>query len=247
MYRNSNDAKILIKLIIMNKTLVCIVNHNDNDNAIMLKMMFSPHFETIIIDSKSDKVEDDFDIKLENVGYSGLFNAACEIAEEKGVDGILFICSDVSIKKKQANQIVDKISNMDPNEIGVYSPSSRGQSHAHCKKRGEDFREVAFVEGFMFYAFMDILKEVYPVDLSVNKLGHGLDAHKGLACIKNNKKCIIDDSIEIYHKEGTGYNTSEASSQFISYMNQHVDLKGFWNSYQVSGYNSDLMLKNISK
>ena len=71
----------------MNKTLVCIVNHNDSDNAVMLKMVFSNYFETIIIDSKSDKVEEDFDIKLENVGYSGLFNEACEIASEKDVDG----------------------------------------------------------------------------------------------------------------------------------------------------------------
>lgn len=231
----------------MNNNIVCIVNHNDNDNAIMLKMMFSNYLETIIIDSGSDVVLDDFDVKLPNVGYSGLFNEACDIAIKKEVDGILFICSDVSIKKKQVKEIVDKINNLKSSEIGVYSPSSRGQSHAHCKKRGEEMREVVFVEGFMFYAFIDIIKEVYPVDLNINRLGYGLDAHKGLACIVNNKKCVIDDSIEIYHKEGTGYNTQVASNQFISYMNLHKDLGEFWRNYQAHDYNSDLFLNYINE
>lgn len=229
----------------MNNNIVCIVNHNDNDNAIMLKMMFSNYLETIIIDSGSDVVYDEFDVKLPNVGYSGLFNEVCDISIKKNVDGVLFICSDVLIKKKQAKQIVDKINNLDPNEFGVYSPSSRGQSHTHCKKRGDEMREVVFVEGFIFYSFMDILKEIYPIDLSVNKLGYGIDAHKGLVCILNNKKCVIDDSIEVYHKEGTGYNTRTASSQFISYMNIHKNLGDFWNTYQSHGYNSDLMLESL--
>lgn len=231
----------------MNKILICIVNYNYNDNAIILKRMFSSYSETIIIDSDSSKKEEDFDIIIKNNGYSGLFNKACEVAIEKKVDGVLFICSDVSIKKKQAKQIIEKISTLNSNEIGVYSPSSKGQSHAHCKKRGEKFREVVFVEGFMFYAFMDILKEVYPVNLDVNKFGYGLDVHKGMVCMQKNKKCIIDNSIEVYHREGTGYDTVEASHQFISYMDKNANLKKFWKIYQENNYDSDLMMKKMKK
>lgn len=229
-----------------NKSIVVIVNHNYNDNAIMLKMMFSKHIDTIIIDSGSDKVDDEFDIKLPNVGYSGLFNKAFEVAVEKKVDGLLFICSDVCIKKNQTKQIVEKINKLDLREIGVYSPSSRGQSHTHCKKKGDNIRDVVFVEGFIFYASMDILKEVYPVDLEINKLGYGLDVHKGLICLNKKKRCIIDDSIEIYHREGTDYNTNTASVQFINYMNKNKELGEFWELYHKNNCDSDLLIKNLN-
>ena len=54
--------------------LVCITNHNNNDNAIKLKKDFFNYFETIIIDSKSKIIMDDFDVKLDNVYYTGLLN-----------------------------------------------------------------------------------------------------------------------------------------------------------------------------
>ena len=38
--------------------LVCITNYNSNENAINLKNNFSKYFETIIIDSKSSKIEE---------------------------------------------------------------------------------------------------------------------------------------------------------------------------------------------
>jgi len=233
----------------MNNNIVCIVNHNYNDNAILLKERFHKYIsDTIIIDSKSDIVEESFEIKLENVGYSGLFNKAIELGLEKNKDGILFICSDVFIKKNHVEKIVDKINFLDQKEIGVYCPSSWGQSHAHCKKRpGGGLRNVVFVEGFMFYASVEILKQMYPVDLNINKLGYGLDAHKGMLCLKNNKRCVIDDDIDVYHTEGTGYSTNEATSQFVNYLNKNLELKKFWSDYEKNNYNSDLMLKNYNK
>jgi len=72
----------------MNKedVLVCITNYNSNENALSLKSNFSKYFETIIIDSKSNIIEDGFDIKLENVFYTGLFNESvnqCKIRNKK--------------------------------------------------------------------------------------------------------------------------------------------------------------------
>jgi hypothetical protein len=66
--------------------LVCITNYNSNENAINLKNNFSKYFETIIIDSKSSKIEDEFDIKLENVYYTGLVNESinqCKLRNKK--------------------------------------------------------------------------------------------------------------------------------------------------------------------
>ena len=58
----------------LNKILVCINNHNDNDNAKKLKKEFSEYIDTIIIDSGSTEKLVDFDVKLDNLYYSGLYN-----------------------------------------------------------------------------------------------------------------------------------------------------------------------------
>ena len=58
----------------LNKILVCITNHNDNDNAKKLKKEFSEHIDTIIIDSGSNEKLDEFDLNFDNLYYSGLYN-----------------------------------------------------------------------------------------------------------------------------------------------------------------------------
>lgn len=234
----------------MKNTLVTIVNHNLNYEAINLKNIFKEHFKSvIIIDSGSDLQPDEFDIKLPNVGYSGLFNRAVKEVIEKEYDWLLFICSDVVMKKSDAEKLKNQI-NMLSDDIGVYSPASTGQSHKHCKNmQSGNLRDVVFVEGFIFVANKKILEQIYPVDVNVNKLGHGLDAYKGYLCVKNKMRCVIDDTVVVYHREGTGYNTNEASSQFLQWMNQPnmVEFLAFWNNYLYCGANSDEALKKYKK
>lgn len=231
------------------KVLVTIINHNLNDESINLKSLFSDKFDTIIIDSGSKEQPDEFDIKLPNVGYSGLFNRAAQEVIEKQYDWLLLICSDVVFKKSDAEKIKNQI-NMLSDDVGVYSPSSTGQSHKHCKNlKSEGLRDVLFVEGFIFAANKKIIEQIYPVDVNVNKLGHGLDAYKGFLCLKNNMRCVIDDTITVYHKEGTGYNVMEASNQFLAWMSQinMGEFLSFWNTYLYCGANSDEALKRYKK
>ncbi len=85
----------------------------------------------------------------------------------------------------------------------------------------------------MFAAHKDILKELYPVNLTINTLGYGLDAYKGYLCIKKGIKCVIDDKIKVFHPLGTGYNTNTASMQFLNWMEQPDmnEFKKFWFDY----------------
>ncbi len=78
-----------------NNILVCITNHNSNENAINLKNSFSEYFETIIIDSDSNIIEKDFDIKLENVYYTGLVNESVNQCKLRNKKYLFFIASDV--------------------------------------------------------------------------------------------------------------------------------------------------------
>jgi hypothetical protein len=231
------------------RTLVTIVNHNLNDEAINLKNIFSEQFDTIIIDSGSNVQPNEFDIKLSNVGYSGLFNSACEQVLNSDYDWILFICSDVVLKKSDVEKIKTSIETL-PTDVGVYSPSSTGQSHKHCKnQKSGGLRNVVFVEGFMFAASKQILSQIYPVNTEINKLGHGLDAYKGFLCIQNNLRCVVDDTITVYHSEGTGYNTTIASHQFLNWMSQPQmsSFSAFWNTYLYYGADSNKALEAFRK
>jgi hypothetical protein len=232
------------------RTLAVVVNHNLNDEAINLKNIFKEHFNSvIIIDSGSDVQPDEFDIKLTNVGYSGLFNRAVQEVIEKEYDWLLFVCSDVVMKKSDVDKLKINIDEL-PGNIGVYSPASTGQSHKHCKNHSStSLRDVVFVEGFIFAANRIVLEKMYPVDTSINKLGHGLDAYKGFLCLKNKMRCVVDDKIIVYHREGTGYNTGEASNQFLAWMSQpHMgEFSAFWSNYLYYDTNSDEALKTYRK
>ena len=230
--------------------LVTVVNYNLNDAAINLKTILSSKFENvIIIDSGSKKQPDEFDIKLENVGYSGLFNRASQEMIDKNYDWLFLICSDVVMKKSDVEKLKINIDAL-PEDVGVYSPSSTGQSHQHCKNRQSGgLRDVLFVEGFIFAASRKIIEKVYPVDLNINKLGHGVDSYKGFLCLKNKLRCVIDDNIIIFHREGTGYSTVEASNQWLNWMAQPNmgEFAAFWNNYLYHDANSDEALNSYKR
>lgn len=197
--------------------LVCITNHNNNDNSIKLKKDFSKYFESIIIDSKSDLIIDEFDIKLENVYYTGLLNQSFKETIEKNKKKCFFIASDVYIDN--ISDIVDCILSLD-DDIYLWAPSSRGQSHDHCKnKKSTSLREVPYIEGFCFLSDIEVVKNLYPICTKRNKYGFGIDLLMGFNCIKLlKKKCVVDDRVEIYHREGTGYDQSKALYDMYNWM-----------------------------
>ena len=197
--------------------LVCITNHNNNDNAIKLKKDFFNYFETIIIDSKSKIIMDDFDVKLDNVYYTGLLNQSFKETIERNKKKCFFIASDVYINN--ISDIVEYISLLE-DDVYLWAPSSSGQSHIHCKnKNSGGVREVPYLEGFCFLSDIEVIKNLYPINTQKNKYGFGIDLLMGFNCIKLlKKKCVIDDRIEIYHREGTGYDQSKALYDMYNWM-----------------------------
>lgn len=200
--------------------LVCITNHNSNENAIELRNNFSEYFDTIIIDSKSDVIEDEFDIKLGNVYYTGLFNESVNQCKVRNKKYLFFIASDVYCDQK-ISELVESLGD----DIYLWTPSSRGQSHYHCKNfKTESFREVPYLEGFCFLSHIDCFDSLYPVSMEKNLYGYGIDLLLGYNCVKKlRKKCVVDDRVEIYHKEGTGYNQSKALNDMYNWMMSEFD------------------------
>ena len=206
----------------LNNILVCITNHNENENAIHLKNNLSSYFDTIIIDSESDIVLDEFDIKLPNVYYTGLLNESFKQSIERNKDYCFFIASDVYIN--DFKKLSECILSLDEN-VYVWAPSSKGQSHIHCKNLDSgNIREVPYVEGFCFLSNIKVVDSLYPISLERNKYGFGIDLLMGLNCIKRlGKICAVDDRIEIYHREGTGYDQSKALRDMYTWMFNEFD------------------------
>lgn len=206
----------------LDNILVCITNHNNNENAIHLKNNLSNYFETIIIDSESDNVLDEFDVKLNNVYYTGLFNESFNQTKIRNKEYCFFIASDVYINDFE--KLAHCVESLDE-DVYVYAPSSRGQSHAHCKNFSSySLREVPYLEGFCFLSNIKVVDDLYPVSLEKNKYGFGIDLLMGLNCIKRLRKiCVVDDRIEIYHREGTGYDMGAALRDMYNWMFNDFD------------------------
>lgn len=208
----------------MNKQdiLVCITNHNSNDNAVELKSSFSKYFDTIIIDSNSNEVLEEFDVKLGNVYYTGLVNESIKQCKIRNKKYLFFIASDVYYDNYE--EVCDIIYSLN-DDIYLWSPSSRGQSHYHCKNfKTDSIREVPYLEGFCFLSHIDCCDFIYPVSMEKNLYGYGIDLLLGYNCIKIlKKKCVVDDRVEIYHKEGTGYNQGKALQDMYNWMMSEFD------------------------
>lgn len=217
--------------------LVTIVNHNHNENALRLQSLFSRDFRTFVIDSGSAEKDNRF-ILLENVYYTGLFNKASEILLNSEEKWLLFIASDVEISDdnywKLSRRLRDRRSF---NNIGLYTPSVRGRSHQFLQNQTGffKFRDINFVEGFIFIACREIIQKMHPVDIKLNKIGWGLDVMKGFIAKQLGKRCVVDDLVEVYHPPTAGYSYEEAVSnckrwaetqsiEFRKYLKQNTGL-----------------------
>lgn len=196
--------------------LVAIVNHNHNQEGIALKKSFAPYVSTVLIDSGSTFQGDEaaeFDYRLANVYYNGLMNQAYELLQGD-LTHMLFVTSDVEILDTQA--LVQRIVQVyNTHQVGVYAPSARHSTHGHMnhQKGKKGLRRVTFTEGFCFAMPKSYMDDFCPIDLSVNKIGHGIDMYLGFLSMDREEYALVDDSIVVHHPHGSGYSAKEARIQ----------------------------------
>ncbi len=230
--------------------IVCVTNHNYNENSIKHKEEFLKiGIESYIIDSGSEDTLSEFDILLPNVYYNGLLNESIKLTINKNKKYMLFVAGDVFIDNYI--ELIDNILVLE-DDVYLYSPSSRGRSHPWCKKNilGNSIRDVIFVEGFMFLSHIDLINVIYPIDISINKYGYGVDVLLGyITYTQFKKRCVIDDRIEVYHTEKIGYTTALAVDEMNNWIdtltNEQIQyLKRFFSG----GYSiTDRLLKELLK
>lgn len=195
------------------KLLVAVINHNHNQEGIALKNNLSPLADTILIDSGSTFEEgekEQFDYTLPNVYYNGLINQAYEAFEEAHTH-MLLITSDVMIEDFEA--FIGRMEEVytQNSQVAVYAPSAAHSTHHHQNNlKSNDLRKVTFTEGFCFVMPREFLDEICPIDLEVNKIGHGIDMYMGFLSMKYGKWAVVDDRITVDHPHGSGYSDKQA-------------------------------------
>ena len=156
--------------------------------------------------------EEYFDYIFPNIYYNGLVNEAYGLLEEHH-SHLFLITSDVSIEEPQSLYKRIQIAINDP-EIGSYAPSARDTTHAHMNNlKSSRMRKVLFTDGFCVVMPKDLLEMVCPIDLSVNKIGHGTDLYLGYLAMINGRSAVVDDMVVVDHPRGSGYSIKEARIQ----------------------------------
>jgi hypothetical protein len=102
------------------------------------------------------------------------------------------------------------------------------------------------LEGFTFLVNIKVCEKFYPIDRNSNFYGYGIDILLGYYTINEFKKlCVVDDRVEVYHREGTGYNQSTALQEMYNWFtNMDKDVVEYI-IYYSKGSNSEQLIKFI--
>lgn len=213
----------------MEKILCCIFNHNDNVHAGEWAQRLSPHFDTVILDSgSSPRCTHPLSVPLDNVYYSGLMNEAFRRGKEGGYGWVMVVTSDLRISAGNSEKLIKAMKQVSASfNIGLYQPSTawRGRSlpQSRCHFTG-GMRRTNFQEGWFHMIRMELLEKVCPIDVTVNRLGWGVDLALSHFARMEKLLVIVDDRIRVVHPGGTGYNKEEALRQMRAW---HETIPGY--------------------
>ena len=202
------------------KILCCVFNHNENAGAIAWWERLSPYFDTVILDSGSEPpCRHEGALVLDNIYYSGLMNKAWELLLEKDYRWLMVVTSDLEINAANTRRLISRMQKITRTvNVGLYQPSCALSWHGRC--HGQSLchytwrmRKVNFQEGWFHLVCREVLEEVMPVDLSVNRLGWGIDIALSHIALYKKMLVLVDDRVRVIHPKGTGYNSDTAAEQ----------------------------------
>jgi SAM-dependent methyltransferase len=187
----------------MRKVLVAITNYDYNDNALVLKQLFSPLYDTICIDSSSPRPLECADYVIPNSHYPGLFNKSVELAIAGNYDFLFFIASDVEFREASMLQLCIDAA-VATEDLYLWTPSLAWDSRFAFKSTGNKpssgMRNCGAIEGFCFMVRVSILQDViFPIPSEI-KIGYGIDI---VLSLKAHERGIVavDDRVIIYHPD----------------------------------------------
>lgn len=202
--------------------LCCIFNHNQNAGAVRWWERLSPYFDTVILDSGSEPpCRHEAAVTLKNIFYSGLMNEAYRLLCERGSRWLMIVTSDIEIDEKNTRKLIAGMQDIARTvNVGLYQPSCGWSLHGRalpqsvCHYTGR-MRQVNFQEGWFHLVCREILDEALPIDVSVNRLGWGVDLVLSHFARLKKMLVLVDDRVRVVHPRGSGYNREAAKEQMV--------------------------------
>lgn len=190
---------------------VAILNHKLNDETVRMVEGFRPYAEVFAIDSGSEPEPRHypyFGRMLPNVHYSGMVNAACEALRDGSDQTLVYlITSDVRIDAYDRLIALTKEAFQDP-RVGVYAPSvvPGGSIHQQMIHRSAGgLRRVVWTDGFCFAMRATVLRRIYPIDTSLNRIGWGIDLYLSYMARRLGMDAVVDDRVIVGHTPGPNH------------------------------------------
>lgn len=184
----------------MSKILIAVTNFDHNLNSIVLKQLFAPLYDTVLIDASSPQPLDGADYVIPNNHYPGLFNKSCELAIAGNYEFLFFIASDIEFRESSMlHYCINAAANTE--DLYLWTPSLAWDSRFAFKSTGckpsSGMRNCGAVEGFCFMARVSLLKEIYPIPSDIS-FGYGIDV---VLSLKAHEKGVVavDDRVIIFH------------------------------------------------
>ena len=211
------------------RILCCILNYCEHAGAMAWADRLSPHFDTLILDSGSQPpCPHPLAVHLDNIYYAGLMNEACRRGQEGGYGWVMIVTSDLQISEKHAARLVEAMKQISRStNVGLYQPSTawKGRSlpQSRCHWTGR-MRCTNFQEGWFHLIRLDLMEKVCPIDVSLNRLGWGIDLALSHFARINRLLVLVDDRIRVVHPGGSGYNKEEALRQMRAW---HATIPGY--------------------
>ena len=211
------------------RILCCIFNYNDNDHACAWADRLRDHFDTVILDSGSNpRCTHPLSVPLDNLYYSGLMNEAFRRGKEGDYGWVMVVTSDLQISAGDTPRLVAAMKDVaGTRNVGLYQPSTawKGRSlpQSRCHFTGR-MRSTNFQEGWFHLIRLDLMEKVCPIDVTINRLGWGVDLALSHYARIGGLLVLVDDRIRVVHPGGTGYNKEEALRQMRAW---HNTLEGY--------------------
>lgn len=186
------------------------------------KSPYDPEFE------ETDRIK-----KLPNIYYSGQWNEALKLFDG---DVIFIINSDVKVRS--FSRLVYKTKNFYMkfgNKAGIYSPNHYWTPWTYNPAMLEDIggglKKVVCTDSTIWSVTADIAYKVGPMDLSINKLGWGIEVLAAWYCSMQDKLVIRDYSIKCDHPQHTAYDRTKADQEWRVMIGKMGVGPEFWKYY----------------
>ena len=215
-----------------------VFNYGHFDQAMWLYNSFTAEkCDVYLINCESPKdppfEETDKIKKFPNIYYSGQWNEALKLFNG---DVIFIVNSDVKIKS--FSNLVRKMKNFYVkfgDKAGLYAPNHYWTPWTYdpslLENVGVGLKKVPATDSTIWSVCADIAHKVGMIDLSINKLGWGIEILAAYYCYLEDKLVVRDYSIKCDHPCNTSYDRGRADHEWRTMIEKMKLGSDFWKYY----------------